>query len=170
MSPCLTPRRFQQCLRGLLRSPPGPSSPSHLSHCGLGLLFHFFSEQIGPQLGVWSCDFPLGLGSPSTGTSVVHCALVSGRGGSPSIRRVSPILAFGLSVSLSSQTEKGFLKHPEDDALSKTKSKACKYIIFSFSCFFIGLCACVFFLFLRVYPLESIGGNKKVSNLRFSVF
>ena len=86
---------------------------------------------------------------------------MSSRGGSPSIHRVGPILAFGLSVSSSSQTKEGFLKHPENDVLSKTKSKACKYIIFSFSCFFIGLCACVFFLFLRVYPRESIGGNKK---------
>lgn len=86
---------------------------------------------------------------------------MSGRGGSPSIHRVSPILAFGLSVSLSSQTEEGFLKHPENDVLSKTKSKACKYITCSFSCFFIGLCVCVFFLFLGVYPLESIRGNKK---------
>lgn len=61
----------------------------------------------------------------------MRCALVSSRGGSPSIHRVSPILAFGLSVSSSSQTKEGFLKHPENDVLSKTKSKACKYIIFS---------------------------------------
>lgn len=100
----------------------------------------------------WAWTALFGAGSPSAGTSVVRCALVRGRGGSPSVHRVSPILAFGLSVSLSSQTEEGFLKHLENDVLSKTKSKACKYIIFSFSCFFIGLYVCVFLIPQGISP------------------
>lgn len=119
---------------------------------------------------VWSCDFPLLGLEVHPGTSVVHCALVSGRGGSLHSQGQPNTSIWAFRVIVQSNREElpssiqkmmPFLK--QKAKLASTSSFRLNLLLYWF------MCVC-FFLIPQGISSKNIGGNKKVSNLRFSVF